>query len=454
MVNSTAKGGGVAEMLPRLISIMQELGIDVRWAVINSDQEPFFQLTKRIHNLIHGDGRAGTEFTAEDRQIYETVNRINAEAFKPHLGPDDLLFVHDPQPLPLGQMLARELGVPTVWRCHIGLDKRNAETRAVWRFLRPYLDGYQHAVFSIPEYVPGFVKEHSSIIYPALDPLSHKNRHLQTQKVVGVLCNSGLQKAEHPLVTEDYQHQVKRVTANGEAVVPRDLGLLFRPVITQISRWDRLKGWLPLMEGFVRMKRSFRETRRELLDERFANRIDLCRLVLAGPDPASIADDPEGLEVFEQICSTYRDLDAALREEIVILELPMQSLRENALIVNALQRCSSIVVQNSLREGFGLTVSEAMWKGVAVLGSSACGIRLQVRHGVDGLLTEDANSAEEIATNLRTMIARPRERDMMGRNAQRRVYDEFLVFRQVTRYLDLFRRHSQRRDESAPIQIH
>ena len=195
MINSTAQGGGVAEMLPRLIGLMRELGIAMRWAVINTDRMEFFELTKRIHNLIHGDGRAGADFTAADAQLFEHVNRVNADALRPHLKTGDVLIVHDPQPLPLGQMLAKEAGVKALWRCHIGLDQRTDATRAAWRFLRPYLDCYGHAIFSLPEYIPSFMAGHASIIYPALDPLSHKNRELPVHKIVGILCNSGLQNA-------------------------------------------------------------------------------------------------------------------------------------------------------------------------------------------------------------------------------------------------------------------
>lgn len=440
MVNSTAVGGGVAEMLPRMISLMTELGLTVRWGVIGTDRHAFFELTKRLHNLIHGDARAGLEFSGEDALLYERVNRDNVQGFKPHLRTGDIVVVHDPQPLPLGQMLTKEAGVTCVWRCHIGLDKRTDATRAAWRFLRPYLDRYAHAIFSVPEYIPSFLAGHASIIYPGIDPLSHKNRDLPVHKIVGILCNSGLQAPHEPVATPEFAHRVRRIMPDGSTQIPGEIGLLFRPTVVQISRWDRLKGWAPLLEGFIRMKQRCWNGQLDHLDRNLANRVSLCRLVLAGPDPAFIADDPEGIEAFEEVCGRFAELDARTQADVAVLQLPMVSRKENALIVNALQRCASIVAQNSIREGFGLTLTEAMWKHVAVLGTHACGLRLQVRDGIDGRLSRDAANPDEIADNLCTMMLHPLGRQLMGRSAQRRVYDEFLVFRQISRYIELFSR--------------
>ena len=442
MINSTAHGGGVAEMLWRMVPLFRQLGFQMRWAVLGTEREEFFTLTKRLHNLIHGDAGSGLDLGPDQAALFERVNQENFEALRPQLKRGDLVVVHDPQPLPLGQMVARELGIKTFWRCHIGLDQRTDATRAAWRFLKPYLDGYSHAVFSVPEYIPGFLAGQASIIYPALDPLSDKNRELSAHKQVGILCNSGMQEAHEPVATPDFEHQVKRVMPNGEPRIAGSMGLLFRPIVLEVSRWDRLKGWLPLLEAFVRLKRGLRTgvTGEHVLGE-FGNRIELVRLVLAGPDPAFIADDPEGLEVFNDICARYAQLEPEVQEDIAILQLPMNSPRENALIVNALQRFATVVVQNSLREGFGLTVTEAMWKHLAVLGTQACGIRLQVRDRIDGVLTSDPESPDEIAGHLRQMLLDPKERHRMGRSAQRRVYDEFLIFRQISRYLQLFGRY-------------
>ncbi len=447
MVNSTSAGGGVAEMLPRMLRLMNELGFDVRWAVIGTDREPFFHLTKRLHNLIHGDPRADRNLTRDDAELFEAVNRENFESFKKHLGPDDVVVVHDPQPLPLGKMIADELGLLTLWRCHIGLDARTDATKAAWSFLRPYLEGYRHAIFSVPEYIPGYLSGRASIIYPAIDPLSQKNRDLPMHKIVGIFCNSGLQEAYEPVVPEDYEHRVQRVMPDGSSSVPGEFGLLFRPYVLQVSRWDRLKGWEPLLEAFVRLKREYWASSETSMEGWQRRRLELVRLVFAGPDPSSIADDPEGLEVLDQIKSAYCSLEPRLQEDVELLLLPMESQRENALIVNALQRCATVIAQNSIQEGFGLTCTEGMWKQVPILGSLACGIRQQVRDGIDGLLTKNPEDADEVCANMRSMLIDPALRRRMGRSAQRRVYDEFLVFRQISRYLHLVSRLIQ--DEAA-----
>jgi len=435
MINSTDKGGGVAEMLPRMIVLMRELGFSVEWAVIGSDQPDFFKLTKRMHNLVHGDTRSGVDLTPNDARLYEAVNHTNAAELKRHLGKHDIVIVHDPQPLPLGRILDSGTKHRFIWRCHIGLDEHTDATRAVWRFMRPYVEPYRHAVFSAPEYIPGFLTGRASVIHPALDPLSHKNRLLQMHKAVSVLANSGLQKPHEPVPTSDFTRRVLRLCRDGSYKVPGEFGLLFRPIVLQISRWDRLKGWLPLMEGFIRMKERLGKGAGQNHKTRNRRRLELSRLVLVGPEPKAIQDDPEGVAVFKELRELYLKLDKRVQEDIVILALPMSSRKENALIVNALQHCASVVVQNSLREGFGLTVTEAMWKGMAVLGTHACGIRQQIRDGIDGRMVYDPEDPNEIAARLLELLVDPAQRHLLGIRARRRVHDSFLIFRQLAQYV-------------------
>jgi trehalose synthase len=243
----------------------------------------------------------------------------------------------------------------------------------------------------------------------------------------------------HPVVTPPFEHRAMRLGADGAFIPPdnhEEIGLLYRPIVTQISRWDRLKGFRPLIEGFVRLKGRL-EAGEVNGDGRHRRRLEIARLVLAGPDPDSIQDDPEGQEVLEELKGLYRGLSPELQKDIALLSLPMESRKHNALMVNALQRCSSIIVQNSLREGFGLTAAEGMWKRVPVLATNACGLRQQVRDGIDGLLTRDPEDPEEIAENLDYLLGHMHQRSLMRRNGQRRVHDEFLVFRQVRRWLRL-----------------
>lgn len=436
MINSTAQGGGVSEMLPGIVSHLRELDIRTEWAVIESDDDAFFQLTKRIHNMIHGDGEAG--LGAADRSLLERVNRDNADALRHEIRRGDIVVVHDPQPVPLAGMLRESTEVTAVWRCHIGLDHENDATADAWRFLQPYAAEYDHAVFSAPEYVPPYLEGHSSIIHPALDPLTPKNRPLNVQSVVAVLVRSRLLQEPGPTLELPFDPPVRRLQPDGTwqvAVRPDDLGLLTRPIITQVSRWDRLKGFLPLMRGFARFRQQLRDDPAH--EDSVRRRLALSRLILAGPDPDSVADDPEGREVLDELRTAYLDCDAEIRSDIALLALPMHDPAVNALIVNALQRVSTVAVQNSLREGFGLTITEAMWKGVPVLSNSmACGPRQQIRDNVDGRLIGDPEDIDAIADALHAMLSTD-QLDEWGRNAQQHVHEHFLIYSQLRHWVRL-----------------
>ncbi|MDT8436245.1 MAG: glycosyltransferase, partial [Gemmatimonadota bacterium] len=442
MVNSTARGGGVAEMLPTMISLMRGLGVETEWAVIESSDPGFFRLTKRVHNLIHGEGDPG--IPPEAPELFESENRANAAFLSERMKPGDILVVHDPQPMPLARILKEDLDITAVWRCHIGLDEENEATRAAWKFLHPFTDAYEHGVFSTPEYVPQAFIRRASVITPAIDPLADKNVDLHLHKLVGVLANSAFATSPGPLVPPPFGDFVHRLQGDGSfrpANMWDDIGLLTRPIISQVSRWDRLKGWKPLLEAFVLLKQRFLDGTDPEDEWSYRRRMDLVRLVLAGPDPASIQDDPEGQEVVAELHDAYLELSPEIQDDVAVVTLPMSSRRQNALIVNALQRASTVVVQNSLREGFGLTVTEAMWKRIPVLTNSrACGPRYQVRDGVDGCLVRDPESSDELARTMSAMLGAHRNRDLWGRNAQRRVHSEFLVFRQVSEWLRLLGR--------------
>jgi trehalose synthase len=380
------------------------------------------------------------ELTAGDRALYEEVSRANAEALMQYVRPNDVLLVHDPQPLGAGaRVKRRHPGMRAIWRCHIGLEEDLPVTRAAWEFLRPYASVYDDAVFSVQEYVPGFLADRASVIHPSLDPLSHKNRELSLHKLVGILSDAALTEPHWPLVAPPWPEGARRLQADGRwatATIPEDIGLLARPIITQVSRWDRLKGFEPLMEAFRALKLGL--VSRPAHDLRHRRRLELVRLVLAGPDPSSIQDDPEGLLVLESLCKRYTRLEPDVREDVALLALPMGSRKANALMVNAVQSSSDIVAQNSLREGFGLTATEAMWKRKPVLGSArACGLRLQVRDGVDGVLVSNPEDPEAIAEAMHHMLADEDQLETWGRNGQRRAYDEFLIFSELRRWLEM-----------------
>jgi trehalose synthase len=436
MVNSTAKGGGVAEMLPRQIAILNELGIRTKWAVIGTDRSEFFALTKHIHNLIHGAGEP--TITDEQRRVYDEVSEQLAEDMDSHVSAGDILVVHDPQPLGMGALLRRRHDIRAVWRCHIGLDEDLPQTRAAWAMLEPLVHEYDRVIFSAPEYIPERSRGRVTVITPAIDPLAQKNRPLSAHELVGVLCNAGLSIAHTPVLTPSFSHLAERLRPDGSfgpATEPDEIGLLTRPIVTQISRWDRLKGFRPLLEAFAKLKREFDTV--PGISAVQQKRIALTRLVMAGPESKAVADDPEAREVLDDLRTAYMALEPDLQRDVVMLSLPMASLRENALMVNAIQRCSSIVVQNSLREGFGLTVTEPMWKGVPVLGAAACGIRQQIRDGIDGRLLLDARDVDGLASNLYEMLDDQVARRAFGRQGQRRVNDQFLIFAQLRRWARL-----------------
>jgi len=433
MLNSTARGGGVAEMMPRLVSLLSEVGVRTEWWTMSADDPKFFSFTKRIHNLIHGAG--DPNIGADEARVYDDVSSSVADALMKELSDDDVLVVHDPQPAGAGAKLAKR-GWSTIWRCHIGLDHDNEQTESAWSFLEPYIREYHHTVFTAVEYIPNYLSSTVSIIPPALDPFSHKNRELAIHEVVGILCNAGLAHCPFDMVTAPFEHQAERLQPDGSfapANVPEDLGILHRPTVTQISRWDRLKGWRGLLDGFIRLKREAAQRGND--GGRHERRLRLVRLILAGPEPAAVQDDPEAKDVLEELIDVYRGLDPDLQRDVALLSLPMSSRKYNALMVNALQRCSSVVVQNSLQEGFGLTATEAMWKRLRVVGTRACGLRQQIRNGIDGYLIDDPTNPEEIADVLDRTLGLSHERAALITSAQRRVYDEYLVFRQVSRWL-------------------
>jgi trehalose synthase len=433
MLSSTAAGGGVAEMMPQLVALLGELGVDARWLVMRAEPS-FFQLTKRLHNLIHGAGDAAVG--PADRERYDAVSRACADLVVKLVGPRDLLVVHDPQPLGAGAIVKQRVGQPAIWRCHIGHGEDSPQARAAWSFLRPYAEAYERVVFSAPEYIRDFLAGRASVMHPSIDPLDHKNRHLSPTKLVGVLCNAGLLGPTHPVLTPPFAASARRLRSDGAfapALGEHEIGLAFRPIVAQISRWDRLKGFEPLLEGFCALKARIDRTR----DRRHRRRLELVRLVLAGPDPAGVQDDPEAHAVLAELSARYRELPKRLADDIALVVLPMVSRKHNALMVNCLQRCAALVVQNSLREGFSLTVTEALWKEVAVLGSASTGIRQQVRDHLDGRLLANPSDPDEVARTLDEMLANAKDRQAWGRNAHGRVHDAFLIFRQLGDWLQL-----------------
>src|SRR5438132_10305287 len=422
-VNSTAKGGGVAEMLQSLVPYARGAGVDARWAVIGGDDQ-FFRITKRIHNRLHGAVGDGGPLGTEERREYEAVARINADRLVRLVKPRDLLLLHDPQTAGLIPEL-RAAGRLVVWRCHVGVLDPNQLVHEAWEFLRPYVLAANGYVFSSPGFVwDGLDPARTHIIPPSIDPFSPKNRELDTSTVAAILAGAGLVDAAGG-------HQPARYprSEGGEGVishrseVTEDAPLTpATQLILQISRWDRLKDPEGVIRGFVEQV------------------IDRCpaHLMLAGPSVADVTDDPEGLATCEAVRAAWRALGSQVRARIPLATLPMDDAEENAIMENALQRRAQVVVQKSLAEGFGLTMAEAMWKGRPVVASRVGGIPDQIEDGVTGCLV-DPRDLKTFGDNVAYLLTNADAAARMGRAAEEHVREHFLGSRHLLQHLELFR---------------
>lgn len=368
-INSTAVGGGVAEILSRMIPLLLQLGVDAHWDVIRGD-EKFFVVTKKFHNGLHG---VPVEVGDEEFDHFLAVNRDNAREMQ--FG--DIVFVHDPQPVALVE--ERETrGGNWVWRCHIDFSKPD---QRIWNFLERYIQQYDSAVFSAPAFARQLPIE-QVLIAPSIDPLSDKNKDLSQEVIDEVFDRFGIDRS--------------------------------RPVVTQISRFDYLKDPLGVIKAYKIVKK----------------RVDL-QLVLAG---GGATDDPEGPMIMQQVKE-----EADKDKDIFVLFLPAASDIE----INALQRGSTVVLQKSLKEGFGLTVSEALWKAKPTIASAVGGIPLQITHKYSGILT---HSIDGTAYWIKQLINEPEYARRLGINGRDHIKNNFLITRHIKDYLLLFNSLFHRED--------
>jgi trehalose synthase len=421
-VNSTARGGGVAEMLGPLLAYARGAGVDARWAVVDGDPG-FFAVTKRLHNRLHGMAGDGGPLGDDERRAYEAALEPNARDLVALLEPGDIVILHDPQTAGLVGRLPRDVSV--IWRCHVGLDVPNELAREAWWFLEPYVRQADAYVFSRE----AFVWEHldpakRAIIAPSIDVFAPKNAELTTETVAAVLAASGLRRGRPgPTTFQRLDGRAGQVRRQATMLEDRRLEADDRYVL-QISRWDSLKDPIGVIEGFVEHVAPFTDA----------------HLVYAGPDVSAVADDPEGAEVYAFACARWRALPAAARERIHLALLPMDDFEENAVIVNALQRGADVVVQKSLAEGFGLTVAEAMWKRRPVVASRIGGIQDQIEHGVSGLLLDDPTDLAAYGAAVLELLGDPGRAAAMGAAAHERVRDRYLGTHSLLDYLALFER--------------
>ena len=422
-VNSTAQGGGVAEMLASLLAYTSSVGIDSRWVVINGNPD-FFRLTKRLHNRLHNSVGDGGPLGEEERKVYDDTVKAPAEAFAKIVRPNDVVLVHDPQPAGMTQAL-KDAGAKVIWRLHVGHDHPTDVAREAWDFITPYVRPADAWVFSRREFFwPDRLPEYRSyVIPPSIDIFSPKNQELSDQAVNAILRASGI-------VTDG---------AGGEACFERENGTtgtvarkasiteerplpLHAPLVLQVSRWDRLKDPAGVMQGFV---------------DHVADQIPEAELMLAGPSVEGVTDDPEGAEVVDEVTAIYRGLPEAMRRRIHLAQLPMEDRQENAAIVNALQRHATVVVQKSIAEGFGLTVSEGMWKRRPLVATAVGGIADQVLDGETGRLVQDATDLTEYGAALVELLSDPERADRMGEKGRERVLEHFIGVRHLRQWVEL-----------------
>jgi trehalose synthase len=360
-VNSTYKGGGVAEILQRFIPLMNELGIKTDWKVFKGD-EKFFSFTKKLHNLLHLPSEKcinSEEFVYYLKITYENIKEIDTENY-------DVVFIHDPQPM--GLIVNKQKKQKWIWRCHI--DTSTPDPKA-WNFIENFLNSYDACIFHMPEFVYEKIEIPTYTILPSIDPLHPKNIDLSEEEIKNTLTKFGI---------------------NPE-----------KPIILQVSRFDRLKDPFGVIEAFKLVKKKYD-----------------CQLILAG---SFASDDPEGEEVYKELLNLIAD-----ERDILVLNLPPDSHKE----INAFQRGATVVVQKSLKEGFGLVVSEAMWKSKPVVGSNVGGIKRQIVHGITGYLVE---SVEGAAMRIKQLLANKHLREKMGFHAKERVKHRFLIIRHLRDYL-------------------
>ena len=362
IINSTFIGGGVAEILEHMVPLLNQLGVDARWNVINGSEE-FFEVTKKFHNALHGKRE---RVSAQDFALFSEVTERNLKEISFY---GDILFIHDPQPVGLIAK-KKEIGRKWLWRCHIDVSSPD---KKVWSFLRRFIVDYDAAVFSAPNFAQQ-LPIRQFLVTPSIDPLSDKNKELDSGTIDAVL-------AKYDLVSD-------------------------KPMITQVSRFDRLKDPLGVIEAFEMVRKS----------------ID-CQLVLAG---GTATDDPESEEVLEEVRKRAED-----NPDIHILFVPPES----DIDINALQRAATVILQKSLKEGFGLTISEALWKAKPVVASAVGGIPLQVKNKFTGLL---CYTVEGAAYDLKQLLSNPEYASQLGQNGKEHVKQNFLITGHLKNYLLMF----------------
>ena len=420
-VNSTATGGGVAEMLGSLLPYSAAAGIEVGRLVIEGGED-FFEVTKRLHNRLHGQPGDGGPLGPAERASYEATLRSEEASILGAVHPGDVAVLHDPQTAGLAPVL-RGHGVEVVWRCHVGTDTPDEQAQTAWTFLRTDVRAADAAVFTRAAYVwDGLAPDRVAILPPCIDVCSPKNRPLTTPQVSAVLAASGILPTAAPPAAPAASVD----PGSGTRVVRRAIMTEVEPVpagarlVTQVSRWDALKDPVGLLHAFA---------------DHGPPEPDV-HLLLVGPDDG-VADDPESTDTFAELRRHWASLRDSDVRRIHLARVPMDDPDENAVVINAVQRSSDVVVQKSLAEGFGLTVAEAMWKARPVLASRVGGIQDQIVDGESGLLVDDPADLPAFGAGMRRLLRDPALARRLGNAAHQRVCDHFLPVQHAEAEADL-----------------
>jgi trehalose synthase len=423
-INSTATGGGVAEMLQTLLAYGRGAGVDARWLVIEGDPA-FFEITKRIHNGLYGTPGDGGPLGAAEHHHYDHVMRRNSHEILALVRAGDIAVLHDPQPAGLCAALAAA-GARVIWRCHVGRDDSNEWTERAWRFLERYVEQAEAFVGARRAFAPPWADPaRTHVVQPSIDPFSAKNEPMSHRNVRLALGYTGLIEGDGRPPAVPFRRRdgsPGRINRHVDLVQSGPPAPADAPMVMQASRWDAMKDMAGVMEGFA-----------EHVDASLG-----AHLVLAGPAVSGVADDPEAARVYNDCVERWRRLPHAARGRIHLACMPMSDPDEAAAMVNALQRHATVVVQKSIAEGFGLTVAEAMWKSRPVVGSAVGGIRDQIVNGEHGLLLADPTDLAALGSAVETLLRDPQEAARMGANAHRRAAEEFLGDRHLEQYGRLF----------------
>ncbi|MFZ2016867.1 MAG: glycosyltransferase [Nocardioides sp.] len=424
-VNATSSGGGVAEMLTTLLAYSRGAGVDARWLVLEGNPR-FFRITKRLHNVLHGTPGDGGPLAAAEREEYELVLAGNLDTMRSRVRAGDIVLLHDPQTAGMAAGL-QAIGAHVVWRCHIGRDTPTELTDMGWAFLEPYVTEAEATIFSRAAYGPRWLdRGRSWVIPPSLDPFSTKNVELPRADVDATLRWAGLVATpgeQGSLAFARRDGSAGTVRARGNLVVAGDVVPAEVRVVMQVSRWDRLKDMAGVLAAFA---------------SGLSRLPGDVHLMLVGPDVLGVSDDPEGAEVLFECVDVWKALPAQARQRVHLVSLPMDDVDENAHLVNALQRHATVVVQKSLVEGFGLTVTEPMWKNRPVVASAVGGIQDQILDGDSGLLLADPDDLDGFIGLVAAVLDDDDLAHRLGDAAAERVREQYLGDRHLIQYAQLF----------------